>query len=923
MRSGPTSSNLLFWLASLLWVTLPAITTAELLPSGESARLRPVASSDWPFEQRRTPSGGNQPGGFWPFQEEFKAVREMEPMGYWPANEGQGELLHDQSGRDNNGRVFNVPWVNGLLEFNGSFQWVEIPNDLRYHSSAFTIGGWIFIHPRTSDAPSETNSFFFIGNSYHSSWGWRDVGNRYDDGFLILVSENLAVEIVSGGKRDALDSVGNNVALESGRWEHLIYSYSQDGKATLYLNGEEAASKDQVPFQHTHRPYLMGNDQQFWERVTSHSRSLDGSISQVVLFGRELSAEEVQALYNATRPTEEPTVFEDHEVVRIPSSPPLFRSGARTPAIQVLEIPLTELPNAPVEERHRALTHLREEGFEDVPFEELLPALATSLEDWETRQAATHLLMRMYNRQQAGSVVREAAPRFLRVLQDERVSEQERAATVLALLEMGGNAPHDTLPTFLSLLEGILRSEGERVPRINDLLRNALIRGVLDLGRGGERERRVLESALARPMMEALDLSPSHLDGVRGLVEQGRYWEAMQAFQNLSPADHGEHFFSTGGPERLGYWAYTPTAKKDGYHYEVGPPGGRDWERSETISREEYQRVAAELERDYPNQNRWMYARSNQLGRVNIAQTDPEGNVTRVTLEGDWFIFHQGPKMEGWSIDVDRKGYIHVIGGMHGWPNEDYYIPGSWEKMGLARERHAPNRPSAMYWVSRNPHDLTSLEFVGQSNNPRNIPVRGWGEGIGYMTFARDQDGDLYLYGRTYALRKYGWGLARYDPERRRWTALGGFVPDLFADVQASNPGWINRLTTPGTDGEPWDTRATHPREALVWSWLPSHYNFCRDHWGVRFDLENRMHVVMQIRGLDGDGRILDSSIYAYSDDKGDTFHRADGSRAQTPLTLNPAPSHMADIHSHHSYEWWNLWHSLLQEAGFHYRRRF
>jgi hypothetical protein len=37
-------------------------------------------------------------------------------------------------------------------------------------------------------------------------------------------------------------------------------------------------------------------------------------------------------------------------------------------------------------------------------------------------------------------------------------------------------------------------------------------------------------------------------------------------------------------------------------------------------------------------------------------------------------------KMRGWSLFVDEKGFIHLVGGQHNTPNGDLYIPGSWEK---------------------------------------------------------------------------------------------------------------------------------------------------------------------------------------------------------------------------------------------------
>ena len=77
------------------------------------------------------------------------------------------------------------------------------------------------------------------------------------------------------------------------------------------------------------------------------------------------------------------------------------------------------------------------------------------------------------------------------------------------------------------------------------------------------------------------------------------------------------------------------------------------------------------------------------------------------------------------------------------------------------------------------------------------------------------------------------------------------------------------------------------------------------------------MHVRMPIRGLDASAHIVDSDVYAWSDDGGRTFHRADGTKVKLPLTVNPAPAHHATIHADSTERWWKLWLSLLRHAGY------
>jgi hypothetical protein len=47
----------------------------------------------------------------------------------------------------------------------------------------------------------------------------------------------------------------------------------------------------------------------------------------------------------------------------------------------------------------------------------------------------------------------------------------------------------------------------------------------------------------------------------------------------------------------------------------------------------------------------------------------------------------------------------------------------------------------------------------------------------------------------------------------------------------------------------------------------------------------------------------------------GKTFHRADGSKVELPLTVNPAPKHNANFKSTRQQVYWNLYQSLIRKV--------
>jgi hypothetical protein len=112
------------------------------------------------------------------------------------------------------------------------------------------------------------------------------------------------------------------------------------------------------------------------------------------------------------------------------------------------------------------------------------------------------------------------------------------------------------------------------------------------------------------------------------------------------------------------------------------------------------------------------------------------------------------------------------------------------------------------------------------------------------------------------------------------------------------------------------------PADGLVVAWQPGAYNFCRT-WpnltgnvvrGITFDPTSRMHVCLALLGVIEGGEVTHRPVYAYSDDLGETFYRADGERLELPLTHNPIPGHNADRTLEPARSHFEVWTSLVKE---------
>lgn len=212
------------------------------------------------------------------------------------------------------------------------------------------------------------------------------------------------------------------------------------------------------------------------------------------------------------------------------------------------------------------------------------------------------------------------------------------------------------------------------------------------------------------------------------------------------------------------------------------------------------------------------------------------------------------------SIGIDPDGYIHVVGDMHAHPfdgndhlEEPYFS--------------AP----CLYWRSDEPEDISSFTFRG-NDETHGIP----GVGFTYPRFVNGNDGTLYFTSRQWVRNDHHWtynpgkinlGLARYDADSRTWIPLGAEAP-IFSDVH------------PRADTANWE-----PNHNEVIFWSPTGVDStCYQTWhrDIFFDSRNRLHLAVGMNtDNSGNGSHPGSGTavcYAYSDDQGDTWRRADGS---------------------------------------------
>lgn len=847
-------------------------------------------------------------------------LRSLNPLGFWPLNEGSGALLKDASGRGNHARAHNLEWRNGLIDFTSGYQWIGIPLHADYTAArSFSLGGWYFSRrddylggsnvdgsKRQEMDMRHTQGVNLFGSAYDGRgswiyWGARDLrdgvalrlrakgGDIYEGGNLLGV--------IHANRGDVLNSAQKGVRLPAGEWIHVLYTFS-GGRGDLYFNGEPVASAEGVAPTTFGRPFMIGNDMSWWMLYPEGTQSLHGSVRDLVLFDRALSGEEVARLA-AMRPEQKPQPLEPTTA--------LFEWAMADPEAL--------LPRSPEAARHFLRTYTAKSPTE---LRAAAPELLAALPGWlEEPLIAVELveLLQALDRAEARSLLNDRLlPLLAARLEDAETTDAAKAHAVLAAGKIGEPAAA-LVPLLRKALEAEIEGTGDSFSGVEDFYRNALTRSLLDLDREGAETRELLGRALARPLLAFDGLDPEVWPRPYQLALERRWMDAMEAYRAGDPASKGVYFFTEGDAYRDGREsfapndrAYAPQAISEGVTYMIG--SGVPWHSAKQIDRAAFLESVELLPTQYREAARnWQYAGSDKLFQIELHKTLPDGTKESALLEGPWMIFEgHDQKLQGWTIDIDSEGYLHLLGGMHNRPNPDYYVPGSWEMIGLER---GANAPTLMYWVSKRPRDITEFEFVGHRDGARNLPSPG----MNYMNFVRDAENNMFLYGRISAQAIQSWGVYRYDAREQRWSAVGGDARDVVAEVRktVSEDPLIQRT------GNPWDVRPPQGDETVfAWSWQPHFYNYIRA-WGARFDPSGRMHVRMRLRGLAEDARVVDSQVYAWSDDRGRSWHRADGSALHLPLTTNPAPSHNADVRLHGTEERWQLWVSLVEEAGFRF----
>jgi len=205
-------------------------------------------------------------------------------VGYWSLNDGSGSSVTDSSGNGMTGDFLSSPvWVVGkfgeALSFDGSDDGFVVNLDSNGPNEEISFGAWF------QTTPDGTQNVMIQGADSSTA------GDYY---YRLEVNGSTLRGAVGSGAGWGGFISSDSGTIDYGEWHHGFLTHNDSTDTTkLYLDGELVNETNSNTIDMGAAPYLLvGKFNQ------SNSYSFPGKIDDVRIYDRELSASEIQALYN-------------------------------------------------------------------------------------------------------------------------------------------------------------------------------------------------------------------------------------------------------------------------------------------------------------------------------------------------------------------------------------------------------------------------------------------------------------------------------------------------------------------------------------------------------------------------------------------------------------------------------------------------
>jgi len=192
-----------------------------------------------------------------------------------------GSLVTDATGK-NNGMAAETKWTplgksGGALEFNGRDSCITLPNSEAINRlRAMTFSAWVNLRTMPSDFAG------IASRRLPSELWWFGVKN------------GSGLQLYLSGSGNGGDRTTGAATIETGSWCHAVFTHESGRASAIYINGKPI---NVVPVTGS-LPGDAGTPVRIGRGI-GPSETFDGTIDEVMIFDRALTAEEVARLYEA------------------------------------------------------------------------------------------------------------------------------------------------------------------------------------------------------------------------------------------------------------------------------------------------------------------------------------------------------------------------------------------------------------------------------------------------------------------------------------------------------------------------------------------------------------------------------------------------------------------------------------------------
>lgn len=141
-------------------------------------------------------------------------------------------------------------------------------------------------------------------NRWMAAFMFTSVEIAGDNDFMVWVTEDqVHIYLRSGGKRVA------NTKFKDNEWSHLCWMWQNTGQWWTFINGKqvktgyESDPKFKEPFPDSSGNIILGQDKDE-DTINQDTQMLHGSITQLFIYSKHLSQDEIISLYHNRPPSD-------------------------------------------------------------------------------------------------------------------------------------------------------------------------------------------------------------------------------------------------------------------------------------------------------------------------------------------------------------------------------------------------------------------------------------------------------------------------------------------------------------------------------------------------------------------------------------------------------------------------------------------